>query len=81
MFSLLKRMSIAYSQPNNLMQKIVEINKDSIGIDERFFRKDIDDDFYGDNTKTKAELNWEYDMSFFDVLDILMGEEKKDRHL
>ena len=32
-------------------------------------------DIYGDNTKAKTKLKWEYDMSFYDVLKILIDEE------
>lgn len=35
-------------------------------------------DIYGTNKKAKEELNWNYDLSFFDVLDILIEEEIKN---
>ena len=30
---------------------------------------------YGTNEKARKELNWEYKLSFYEVLDILMKEE------
>ena len=32
-------------------------------------------DIYGDNTKAKTGLGWQYDLSFFDVLKVLIDEE------
>lgn len=46
--------------------------------DPELFRPTDIEDIYGDNTKTKAVLNWEYKRSFFDVLDILIEEEIKN---
>lgn len=36
-------------------------------------------DIYGDNTKAKIELNWDYSYSFYEVLDLLLEEEIKNR--
>ena len=36
-------------------------------------------DICGDNTKAKEELGWEYDLNFFDVLDMLINEESVAR--
>ena len=33
------------------------------------------DDLYGDNTKARVKLGWNYDLSFFEVLDMLIDEE------
>ena len=43
-----------------------------------FFRPNEIEEIYGDNSKAKKDLNWEYDFSFFDVLDILIDEEIKN---
>ena len=37
------------------------------------------EEIYGDNSKAKNILGWKYDMSFFDVLDILIEEEKNSK--
>lgn len=58
----------------------LNIDKKLIVIDEALFRPNEINEIYGDNSKAKKLLNWEYEMSFFDVLDILIDEEmrKKD---
>jgi GDPmannose 4,6-dehydratase len=35
-------------------------------------------DIYGDASKAKAVLNWSYDLTFFDVLDLMLKEEMKN---
>jgi GDPmannose 4,6-dehydratase len=54
------------------------INKDKLIEDSSLFRPTDIEDMYGDNTKAKSALNWEYDKSFFNVLDILIEEEAKN---
>ncbi len=44
-------------------------------IDEKLFRPVDIEDIYGDNTESKAVLNWNYDLDFMDVLDMLIEEE------
>jgi GDPmannose 4,6-dehydratase len=36
-------------------------------------------DIYGDNTLAKQKLGWDYDMTFFEVLDIILAEEEQAR--
>jgi len=54
------------------------IKNDRLVEDPLLFRPTDIQDIYGDNTKAKTALNWEYDKSFYDVLEILIEEEKKD---
>lgn len=54
----------------------LNISNDKLVEDPELFRPTDIKDIYGDNTKAKKELNWQYDKSFFDVLDILIEEEK-----
>jgi len=54
------------------------INKDKLVEDPALFRPTDIKDIYGDNTKAKTLLKWEYDKSFFDVLTILIEEEKRN---
>ena len=42
------------------------------------FRPTDIQDIYGDNTKSKTVLKWDYNKSFFDVLDVLIEEEIKN---
>jgi len=53
----------------------LNISRDKITIDVNLYRPAEVSDIYGDNSKIKNNLNWNYDMSFFDVLDILIAEE------
>ncbi len=54
----------------------VGVSKDKIVINKAFFRPNEIVDIYGDASKAKSQLGWQYDMSFFDVLDILIQEEQ-----
>lgn len=58
----------------------LNIDKNKIVIDNRFIRPNEIIDIYGDNTKAKNELGWNYNLSFFDVLDILIEEELLNFH-
>ena len=51
------------------------IDKNKIIVDEALFRPNEIFDIYGDNTKAKNLLGWEYNKSVFDVLDIIIEEE------
>jgi len=55
----------------------LEISKNKILVNSKFLRPNEIEDIYGDNAKAKKELNWNYDMGFFEVLDILIDEEIK----
>ncbi len=55
----------------------LNLNKKLIIEDEKLFRPNEIENIYGDNTKAKKELNWEYEYSFFDILDLLIEEELK----
>jgi GDPmannose 4,6-dehydratase len=52
---------------------------DKIVVDKAFYRPTEIEDIYGDNTKAKRQLNWEYDYDFFQVLDILLEEEERNK--
>lgn len=53
----------------------LKIDKNKIIIDKSFFRPNDIKNIYGDNRKAKKELDWKYDKTFFEVLDILIKEE------
>lgn len=55
----------------------LKINRDKIIINSDFIRPNEIVDIYGDSSKVKEQLNWNYDMNFFDVLDILINEEQE----
>ena len=54
----------------------LEISRDRIIINQEYFRPNEIMDIYGDSSKAKLNLGWEYDISFFDVLDLLIKEEE-----
>ena len=53
------------------------IDKNKIVTDESFFRPNDIKNIYGNNEKAKKELGWEYEKTFFEVLDLLIAEEDK----
>lgn len=68
-----------------LLLDIVEYVFEKLGLDKNlivenkdFFRPNEIDEIYGDNSKAKKDLKWDYDLSFFDVLDILIDEEVRN---
>ena len=65
-----------------LLRDIVEyvfeklnLDKNLIIKDKSLYRPNEIEEIYGDNSKAKNELGWNYNMSFFEVLDILIEEE------
>lgn len=71
-----------------LLRDIVEyifeklcIDKTLIVEDKSLFRPNEIEEIYGDNSKAKELLGWEYNYSFFDVLDILIDEEITNNRL
>ena len=69
-----------------LLQDIADYVCDKIGIDRRcqiqnkeLIRPMDIPDIYGNNTKAKNELKWSYELSFFDVIDRLISEERNER--
>jgi len=54
----------------------LNIDRNKIIINKDFFRPNEIEDIYGNSKKAKKVLEWNYDISFFEVLDILIEEEK-----
>lgn len=55
----------------------LDIAKNKLIVDDKLFRPTEIPDIYGDCSKAKKELNWDYDYSFYEVLDILLEKELK----
>ncbi len=55
--------------------KNLGISEDKLIIDPTLFRPVDIEDMYGDNTKAKVIIGWQYDKSFFNVLDLILEEE------
>lgn len=67
LIGLLRTNFYDYLKDSLLDIELIVENKD-------FFRPNEIDEIYGDNSKAKKDLKWDYDNSFFDVLDILIDE-------
>ena len=57
--------------------KRLGIDQNKIIIDESFYRPTEIENIYGDNSKVKEVLGWEYNTDFYDVIDILIDEQLK----
>jgi GDPmannose 4,6-dehydratase len=55
--------------------KKLDINRNKIVIDHILYRPTDIEDIYGNNSKAKKNLGWKYELSFFQVLDILIAKE------
>jgi GDPmannose 4,6-dehydratase len=55
---------------------VLGIPTDRLVEDPALFRPTDIQDMYGDNSKAKTILKWNYDKSFFEILDILIKEEE-----
>lgn len=56
----------------------LNIDRDKLYINQEFYRPTDIEDIYGSPEKAKSKLNWNFDKSFFEVLDIMLEEEMKD---
>jgi GDPmannose 4,6-dehydratase len=56
----------------------LHIPKEKCVVNPKLYRPNEIQDIYGDNTKVKNELKWDYDYTFYHVLDILLEEELKN---
>ncbi|AWK03013.1 GDP-mannose 4,6-dehydratase [Flavobacterium crocinum] len=55
--------------------KKLDVPIDKLVIDNDFIRPTDIEDIYGDNTPAKSILGWQYELDFYQVLDILIEEE------
>ena len=56
----------------------LKLNRDYIRINPALFRPTDIQDIYGSNEKAKSILNWQYEMDFFNVLDLIIDEERRN---
>jgi GDPmannose 4,6-dehydratase len=59
----------------NYVFEVIGISINKVIVDPKLFRPTEILDIYGSNEKAKSNLNWNYDLRFFDVLDLLIREE------
>ena len=53
----------------------LEVSQDKLIIDPDLMRPTDIEDIYGDNTPAKTKLGWQYNLDFYQILDILIEEE------
>ncbi|MGB8194359.1 MAG: GDP-mannose 4,6-dehydratase, partial [Chitinophagaceae bacterium] len=56
----------------------LSIPQSAIKINQQFFRPTDIEDIYGSSEKARTQLNWNYNMDFFTVLDKLIEEEERN---
>jgi GDPmannose 4,6-dehydratase len=56
----------------------LNVSLDKIKINTSYFRPTDIIDIYGSSAKAHSQLKWDYNMNFFQVLDILIEEEKRN---
>ncbi|OQP66882.1 GDP-mannose 4,6-dehydratase [Niastella vici] len=56
----------------------LNIDRSCIKINPSLFRPTEIEDIYGSNKKARSVLNWQYDMDFFEVLNLIIEEEFKN---
>ena len=52
----------------------LDISRDKVVVNQDLFRPNEIMDIYGDASKAKKQLDWQYELSFFEVLDIIISE-------
>jgi GDPmannose 4,6-dehydratase len=70
--------SIALSEIVHYVFDKMKISRDLIRINRSLFRPTEIEDIYGSNEKAKSILNWDYEMDFFQVLDLIIDEERNN---
>jgi GDPmannose 4,6-dehydratase len=61
------------------VMKRLNIDPQKIIIDRSLFRPNEIADMYGDNSKARRKLGWDYSSDFFEVLDTLIEEEERNQ--
>lgn len=54
----------------------LKLDKNRIKINKSLFRPTEIEDIYGSSEKARTVLNWQYDMNFFEVIDLIIDEER-----
>ena len=56
----------------------LDLNQGNISSDPSLYRPTDIMEIYGDNSKARKNLGWDYTLDFFDVLDVLIDEEERN---
>lgn len=57
----------------------LQLPLEKIVVDEKLYRPTDIEDIFGDNTKAKQQLNWQYDMTIYEVIDLMLEEEERNK--
>jgi GDPmannose 4,6-dehydratase len=57
----------------------LNIDPEKISIDRSLFRPNEIADIYGDNSKARIKLGWDYSSDFYEILDTLIEEEERNQ--
>jgi GDPmannose 4,6-dehydratase len=61
--------------------KKLNITESACQVSSELYRPSEIENMYGNNTKAKSELNWDYNLTIFDTIDLLLDEELKNEKL
>lgn len=75
-FLICSGQSVSLRQLVNHVFNRLGVDLDRISIDETLFRPNDIPDIYGSNEKAKSCLGWEYNLTAFDVMDLILEETK-----
>ncbi|MCY2687947.1 GDP-mannose 4,6-dehydratase [Salinimicrobium sp. TH3] len=67
--------SISLRSIINYIFEFLDIPLDKVIIDQKLYRPTEITDIYGDSSKAKEILNWDYSITFYEVLNVLINEE------
>jgi GDPmannose 4,6-dehydratase len=56
----------------------LQLPLEKIVVDEKLYRPTDIEDIFGDNTKARQQLGWQYNMTIYDVIDVMLEEEEKN---
>ena len=59
--------------------KRLSLPAEKMVISKDLYRPTDIEDIYGDNSKARAKLHWNYDLDFFDVIDDMLAEEERNK--
>jgi GDPmannose 4,6-dehydratase len=57
----------------------LQLPLDKIVVDENLYRPTDIEDIFGDNTKAKQQLKWHYNMTIYQVIDLMLEEEERNK--
>ena len=78
-FLICSGQSVALQQLVEHVFQRLDLDLDRIQIDENLFRPSDIPDIFGSNEMAKSRLGWDYDLTAFDVMDLVLEETQKNQ--